>query len=966
MQAAGPNGTGADGEGCMRRWLGGLCALLACIAVLASSVAIASPRLVSMQPFTRAQGLGNLAAHVMLLDHRGVLWVGTDRGLFRFDGSHFVAVPFAPDGRAPQINDLYQARDGRLWIGTPRHVYAWNRGHPKRMADLPVTDLQRMAGDGAGGIYVRHQHRLWHIAGGAVRAVPWTRALAVGALTDGPLLHTGDGLWTTCGSALCLSTPQGTRVWGVRDGVPADHWNIFRAAADGGLWVGGDHHLLHLAPGADHFRVTPSADPIDAIALDHQGRVLVARGGHIGRWDGHAWQDFSDDQGLQSAQLRDLAVAPSGAVWVSTEGRGVLRWRGYGQFSNWQRAQGLDSAPTWAIARDADGTLWLGNQRHGNLLKPGAQRLQPWPRALRRHDWTDAIALLPRGRRMWILFNRGSVARYDLDSHRAVSVARDLGWAKFALFDARGRFWFGTHGALFRIDDPAAPHPAVRRLSTGLPGDTNYLGACRGADGGIWLATSHGLLHFAQGRFQRIRPRGTLPAGGLVDVARTADGRLWLASMAQGLYWIRDDGSRSPQLHAVADTLLRRTTLYSLDVDRAGRLWAASDAGVDVRIGARWRRLDRDDGLVWNDLSAGAFLSDADGTVWLGTSGGVSHLLHPDRLGAVHTAAPVLLRASYGGQPVPMQGGIAVPWSGDALTVEMAATGLTHAGVSRLRYRLLGDDGDSAWETSESGTVRYAALAPGRYRFQAQWTDPYLRQRSKPVTLALQVAPPWWRTDWARSVYALLALAALVVVWRWRHAHLLRRQGRLEQLVAERTRELEAEKHALEAARRALQHEASHDALTGLLNRGALVEHLVEAIVDSQQAQRPLAVALLDLDHFKRINDTHGHLAGDAVLVQCASRLRALVPEQAVLGRYGGEELVVLWPGLPGDTDLDTLFAPVIDAEYRDGPTRLRVTSSVGVAWARRDDDVGTLLRRADAALYRAKRSGRARVERVD
>ncbi|WP_168184679.1 diguanylate cyclase [Oleiagrimonas sp. MCCC 1A03011] len=966
------NSTGRASRQWIRWHSGLLCGALLAIFLAAPGARATSgeTRIVAMQSFTRDQGLRSLATNVLLRDRRGVLWVGTDKGLYRYDGREFV--PVEDDERAPlRVNDLYQARNGRIWIGAAQGLYVWRDGRVEAVADVPVDDLRRIAGDGAQGVYVRHQHRLVHVgADGRVEPIAWPRALRPGVLTDGPVLWLHDRLWTTCGPQLCTRTADGDQsVWGVAHGVPADQWITFHRDDRGALWVGGMHHLLRLTAGSDRFLVIDSKDPVEVIDNDSQGRVLAGTAGHISRWDGSDWTRFADDRRLQSAQIRDLVFDPSGSVWLATGGRGVLRWRGYGRFQNWLGAQGLDSAPTWAIARDGDGRLWLGNQRHGNLLEPGATRLTPWPSALRRRDWVDAIALLPQGRRMWILFNRGIVVRYDLDTKRAQQVVRNAGWAKFALFDAQGRLWFGTHGSLWRIDDVDAPQPQVRREETGLPEDTRYMGAASATGGGLWFATSRGLLRFRQGRFERMRTVTPMPEGGFADVARTGDGRLWLAPVAGGLYWTHPDRPGALHLHSVNDALLQHSLVYSLAVDRSGQLWVSSADGLDRYDGGDWRRYDRNDGLVWDDMSAHAFHQDRDGSIWFGTSGGVSHLLHPQRRHRVMLRAPSALQVQYGSQRlVPGQSG-SWPWSRQALTIALATTSDVHAGAARIEYRLLSGDEEAdarAWDTSVSRQLRYAALAPGRYRFQARVADPGLRLLSPTWSFDFVIVPPWWRTGWARAGYVLLALITLLLTWRLRNAQLLRRQRQLERMVADRTAELEADKRELEAARLALQHEASHDALTGLLNRGAVVDILVEALLSMHEDGRPLAVVLFDLDHFKQINDTYGHLTGDAVLVQCAQRLRRLAPDEASLGRYGGEELLAVWPGLSSDGELAPRFATLLEGCYTDGDRQLRATCSIGVAWARHGDDVGTLLRRADAALYRAKRSGRARVERAD
>ncbi|MDA3915161.1 MAG: diguanylate cyclase [Oleiagrimonas sp.] len=927
----------------------------------------AAERQVDMQAFAPEQGLNSLAANVLLRDRQGVLWVGTDSGLFRFDGERFVAVSTGNDGLQLHVNDLYQAASGQLWIGAARHLYLWQHERLRRVADVPVDDLRRIAGDGGQGVYVRHEHRLLHVtADGRVTKVAWPQALSTGALTDGPLLWHDGHLWTSCGPSLCMRDAGATAVWGTDRGVPVDQWISMRADARGGLWVGGNHHLVHLKAGAKRFEAVASANPLDALAVDGQGRVLAASAGHVSRWDGARWMDFGDSGNLQSAHLRDLCFDRSGAVWLASAGRGVFRWRGYGRFRNWGVAQGLDSVPTWAIARDGDGRLWLGNQRHGNLLEPGARRLSPWPAAMRRPGWTDAVAVLPHGRSVWVIYNRGTVVRYNLDSQRAEQVAQNLGWVKFGLLDGTGRIWFGTHGGLWRIDRPDAPQPQVRRMGTGLPDNTNYLSATRDASGRIWLATSHGLLRFAQQRFTRMRLPGAPAPGGYSGVAATTDGRLWVAPVAGGLRWTRPQPGNALSMHAIEDPLLERTALYSLEADHAGRLWATSDAGVDVLDHGHWQRLDRDDGLAWNDVAPGAFLEDADGSVWLGTSGGVSHVLHPQRLLSPQVAAPVILEADYGGKRLSAGPAQRLDWNGRALTVQLASTGVVHPATRHIEYRL--DDGtdDAGWETTTSNLLRYAALSPGHYRFLARVNAPALRARSQSTTFDLVVVPPWWRSPWAFAGYALLTLLALLALWRLRSTQLLRRQAVLEHLVDVRTRELEADKRALEATRRALEYEATHDALTGLLARGAAVKLLGAALREATTRLRPMVVALIDLDHFKQVNDNYGHLTGDAVLVQCAQRLRRMTPESAVLGRFGGEELLAIWPGLSRADDVEGRFASLVEAEYVDGANRLRVSCSVGVTWIRPGDDVESVLRRADAALYQAKALGRARVERSE
>jgi diguanylate cyclase (GGDEF)-like protein len=167
-------------------------------------------------------------------------------------------------------------------------------------------------------------------------------------------------------------------------------------------------------------------------------------------------------------------------------------------------------------------------------------------------------------------------------------------------------------------------------------------------------------------------------------------------------------------------------------------------------------------------------------------------------------------------------------------------------------------------------------------------------------------------------------------------------------------------------ARESLRFEAMHDSLTGLLNRGAVLEQLTKELVRASRRGAPVSVLMGDLDHFKTINDTNGHAAGDAVLREAARRLKAGVRAYDSVGRLGGEEFIAVLPECDAKTGLSV--AQRLCRSLADTPTNYMGTPiahsiSIGVAAT---DQFGSsqadeLIRAADAALYRAKHAGRSR-----
>lgn len=177
---------------------------------------------------------------------------------------------------------------------------------------------------------------------------------------------------------------------------------------------------------------------------------------------------------------------------------------------------------------------------------------------------------------------------------------------------------------------------------------------------------------------------------------------------------------------------------------------------------------------------------------------------------------------------------------------------------------------------------------------------------------------------------------------------------------------------ALENARRfeRLAREARTDALTGLGHHGAMMNALQQAMAESQELAEPLGLAMIDLDDFKRVNDTHGHLAGDALLMAVAERLRDVTRGRELAFRYGGEEFAVLLPGARRDVLSkvgERLRKSVGARPFNVGEqTTLRVTCSVGLAELLPGDNAEALIDRADQALLTAKSSGKNCVRLAD
>ena len=284
---------------------------------------------------------------------------------------------------------------------------------------------------------------------------------------------------------------------------------------------------------------------------------------------------------------------------------------------------------------------------------------------------------------------------------------------------------------------------------------------------------------------------------------------------------------------------------------------------------------------------------------------------------------------------------------------------LLHSTLKHWGYEVTAvADGDQAWKQFEAGDAPNLAILdwmmPGltgpevcrRIRNRSHYVYPYLllltsRNEKQDLVEGMDAGAD----DYITKPFDQLELKAR-----------LRAGTRILDLQAE-----------LLAAKEALREQATRDALTSLWNRPAILDALTRNLARAERERTPVAVALLDLDHFKLINDTHGHLAGDAVLREASRRIRSVIRGYDAAGRYGGEEFLVVLPGCDENRALshaEPIRECLAANPVRFGHIEIEVTASLGVTAVEDARDVrpDDLIHAADDALYDAKRGGRNRV----
>ncbi|HXC16637.1 MAG TPA: diguanylate cyclase [Holophagaceae bacterium] len=930
------------------------------------------------------QGLTTLAVSVMTQDEAGFLWVGTEDGLFRYDGESFHR--FGTQDGLPDTNiaALAPAADGSLWVLTKAGLARFAGGRfvaLTKASGLPATDRLIMSGP---AMVCDAQSRLW---------IATLRGLYLG----GP-----SGFWPVEGlpkaptACVWINPSDGTVLTAQVEGrifhsLPGGAWaeaklpvphekNVAQALVqdtEGRTWARGDGFIVRFDRDWKHAvqdlsKLLPLKPLRDfSLFADARGRVWAPTQSGLDCFQGDGGFLLDDSWGLPGSWAGSVLVDSEGSLWVGSEG--VHRVQGRMRWTASTRRQGLPSDTIWAIARTEDGRVWAGTQgglalgsSNGWSVVPDTKG-QPvialladaagglWAAANPLgSDKVAAWHLVKGGGGAWVGFPGGRRG----DSIQSFSQAED------------GTIWAASAGGgLWRIPSGGSP---IAVTIPGLDLRANFF-AVLARKGAVFLSTDRGLAVFDQGAWRILGTPEGLKSANTQAMAMTAGGELWITyASTHGLSILKQNGGSWAVTAQVAVPALTEDGIVSMAFDAKGCLWLGTSRGVKRWDGQTCQRFGRGEGLPGEDADGNAVWMDQD-AVWFGMSNGLARF---DASGGFTAMAPPgvrIMQAVDGGGHALLPDGnlLRIPYAYRTMDFDYAVPSYLNEGNVRLQVRLQGFENE--WRDTKSREARYTALPPGDYRFEARaaiGAGPF----GNADTVDFRILAPWWRTWWFYALCFVFAAALVLASVRWRTAVLEKRNRSLEALVRARTLDLER-------ANEQLQESSMVDALTGLKNRRYLGMNLPEEESRVMRAFRTLQATgrqptgedlvflLVDLDYFKAVNDTHGHAAGDAVLKLAAEAIRSATREADTVARWGGEEFLVIARRADRHT-ADVIARKILDEvrgrayPFGDGQ-ELRLTCSVGFsAFPVLLSEPGAfgweeVVEIADQCLYAAKRTGR-------
>jgi PAS domain S-box-containing protein len=767
--------------------------------------------------YSHSYGLKDTEIHCLLQDRTGFLWAGTAGGLFRYDGAHFARVGEG-DTPTPAIEALDETPDGTLWVATESGLA---RLHGDRLAavNLPgrfaISGHSSIAHDARGRLYVATSSGLYvgQAKGSDLVFQRYANPAEVSdAAVYGVHVDATEIVWFGCGDALCNLTAEGTHVFGREAGVLPDRWEAIVTDHLGNLWIRSLHHLLVRNNGARFFsprdRGLPQAMDSASLYVDREGRLFVATESGIGLLTPAGLEIIGIDQGLPTNPTCCVLEDREGSIWVGLDGSGMARWLGDEQWKSWTRSEGLAGNNLQAIHRDRAGFLWVATE--GGLQKFG-------PRGELSHPLTDreglagtkvrAIVSSPDGS-IWAGSAPGGISRLDPRSGRVYqyqlgSKSQD-NWVRGMTLDTDQRIWVTTQGALFRSTPLSGPVRFERQTLPLSTADEIFAQVMIDSKGRRWFTSFSGLLLADHEKWTRFTTKDGLPTNRLDSITETPDGSIWIAyAEATGIDRLNYGGERLQLEHFSERNGLRSDSVTALATDARGWLWASSNEGVDVFDGGHWRHFGQANGLLWDDCVGRSVFADADGTVWIGTSRGLSRY-HPGLQQTLKVAPPVVITSmQFANRPLNPSTTLEIPFRDRSLAIGFAGLSFVDEGSVRFRYRLNGLD--EGWIETRQREVRYPSLSPGSYTFEVSARSPAGIWSTSPAGFTFQVLPPWWQSWWTGLLLLAFAGLATRLVWSWRISSLRQEQSRLEAAVSQRTQELQLKTSELEARTREVE-----------------------------------------------------------------------------------------------------------------------------------------------------------------
>lgn len=930
-----------------------------------TSPSIQNKTQLNFKTYTVFDGLPQGQVLALQVDQTGYLWTGSYAGVTRYDGREFLN--FSDELPHHSINAMTMTPQGVLLIGT-----AAGFCRLKNMTFSCEQQSERLPFQNIDVITVNNENDYWLGADGGLihyqedTSRIYTKAdglpsASVRAITKD---HTGR-LWV--GTDDGLAYLQNNRLVNFRPDLFTHRSVRTLLSTEEGVWIGASGGLFLANP--DTLSVEPIFSEIFtnhsllSLFKDSKGHLWIGTYTDLFRLvDGRITQ-LSPQNGLQSKAIYVIKEDQEGVLWMGSDA-GLVKYVP-SPFVGYTRDSGLVHDFVRAIDIAPDGKVWLGTREGLSILDPETNIFTNVKESLGPGLWriyavivlSDNEALL--GSQIGLIHWKNNQVHH-IYRDETPDDALPASYVSAFTRSADGSIWIGTRRGLAKWVNGQLSKVADAQLNFG-----GIFALETDSSGKVWIGSgSLGLVIYDPNTMTYSQPDSIFNATGLNiwDIDRDQNGNLWVGTNGKGLIGFNEQFQQIAQYHR--DNGLNDNFIWQVLSDSRGNIWSYTNTGLNKFDGNQFVHYDGGDGLLDLEGAATAVAEHPNGEIWFGTAYGVMRYT-PDSDIPPQVAPPIVIEGAWQGIH-PQLNHLTNLFDEGSLTIKFASLSFRDERDIKFAYRLLGADEQWSLPIKEN-QVHFAKLASGKYTFEVKAINGRNIESTEPARFSFTIAQPFWKQLWFIVLLVALAILIIYCLFKLRLRHVEAERKRLQKLVAERTA-------TIEKVNKTLQQLVITDELTGLYNRRYLMESLESAMHRLQRAPKSshLSFIMIDVDHFKQINDSFGHLIGDEVLKEIGNRLQASLRKTDIATRYGGEEFAILLPHTDESGALN--IAEKFRQLFNDNPIEFRnempikITISLGVSSISQPQlranpiTSSQFISQADKALYVAKEKGRNQV----
>ena len=910
------------------------------------------------------------------------------------------------------INAISQTSDGYLWIATweglarfnGREFNVFKRGSEIGLPDSLVKSLtptlsgKLLVAGARGGILERYKNK-------------WSQIRPAKAMVNHAIYDSNKDLWLALEGKGLIYRNMNTN----QDKVIINNISAYKILQDnnGVTWVATNRGLFSVTnkTSVHHFtqKYGLPEQPIHDILLTHKNHLIIAtQQGAYELIDGHFEPLHSQ---LINKRINNLLEDSAHNLWIGTDNNGIFRlsdnnleqlneknglpsnkisalyqdkeqsiWAGTSSglfrlrevpFITLTTKEGLSGNYIHSVLSHSDGSLWVGNSKGLNKIdKNEISTIN----VANKDKQLSILSLAETSNKQVLVgtYNNGLyiTTKNGLQELMTVNNGLPSNEVRTILVDSAKNTWVGTTSGLIKISVDNTLE--IINNKNGLPANL-ILALAEDKFNNIWIATVGGVAFYNKGVIQNYPFDDKFDAEYALSFHVTQDS-LWMAT-DRGL--IHLDLNTQAVKSITKKHGLPVDKILQIVEDNTNTFWLISDRGV-INVAKNaiinvlqekskyvdYKFFSRGLALLNVQINGGSTPSatlHTDNNVWISTAKGVSHIDEKRLQKMAKTTIPVVIeKLEVDGNAYPILPLVTLPKGTSLITIHYAGLGYLMPKHIIYQTKLIGFDKE--WKNKHNKTfTEFTNLPPGNYTFQMRAKYPNGRWNESLAEINFIITPYYWQTTWFKLFIIINIIILPFIINRYRTLSIQRTQERLKTLVAQQTIELQKQTELF-------SYQAKHDQLTGLYNRRAFDEWCCKDFEAAKLINKPLSMAILDIDHFKSVNDDYSHLIGDEVIKKIANTLQELTEENSLnirLARWGGEEFTLL---INHDVKKAYDFCELVRLtiqhhDFYDVGDNINITISIGLTDNSEIIEYDQMLNHADQALYFAKHNGRNQVK---